>query len=84
MKNYVMEVNVAMPWVVKSKYGLITGAGALYSAAKVRKLGKDLDNYKVSIQNGQMLMPMLLSQLPNYKSQLYQNIPIRSNTRSHF
>ena len=36
----------------ESKYGLITGAGALYSAAKVRKLGKDLDNYKVSIQNG--------------------------------
>lgn len=36
----------------ESKYGLVTGAGALYSAAKVRKLGKDLDNFKSSIQNG--------------------------------
>ena len=36
----------------ESKFGLLTGAGALYSAAKVRKLGKDLDNYTNSIQTG--------------------------------
>ena len=36
----------------ESTYGLITGAGALYSAAKVRKLGKDLSNFRSSVQNG--------------------------------
>lgn len=36
----------------ESKYGLMTGTASLYSAAKVRKLGKDFDNLTNSIQGG--------------------------------
>jgi hypothetical protein len=36
----------------ESTYGLISGTASLYSAAKVRKLGKDFDNFTNSIQGG--------------------------------
>ena len=36
----------------ESTYGLISGTASLYSASKVRKLGKDFDNFTNSIQSG--------------------------------